>query len=462
MPQMPGHTRISPIEKIGYGLGDTASNIVFQTVMLLLAYFYTDIFGISAAAMGTLFLSVRFMDAVTDPIMGVICDRTVTRWGKFRPYLLWLCIPFAIICVVTFTTPDLDPAGKLIYAYVTYGLLMLVYTAINIPYCALGGVMTPDTQERVSLNSYRFFLATAGGVLVASATLPLVELLGGGNDQKGYQSAMVIFGVLAVFMFLACFMLTRERVVQITAQPVSLRQDIRVLLTNDQWVVVAGLTFILLIPLVIRSSAAAYYIKWYAGRKDLITPFLTTGMVSAMIGAAAASPLTRHLLKVKAYILIQAVIFVVSAAMYFMQRDQLVLMFVLFGVVQFFVQMGSPILWAMMPDTVDYGEYKTGRRITGLVFSGTLFTLKMGVALGGAIFGWMLGYFGYQEVTETQLFQTDSAVKGIALLFTLIPAGWHLLVIAAVRRYKLSEARCDDIRVELDRRRQLSDSGLDS
>jgi GPH family glycoside/pentoside/hexuronide:cation symporter len=461
MPQMPGHTPISPIEKIGYGLGDTASNIVFQTVMLLLAYFYTDIFGISAAAMGTLFLSVRFMDAVTDPIMGVICDRTVTRWGKFRPYLLWLCVPFAIICVVTFTTPDLDPAGKLIYAYVTYGLLMLVYTAINIPYCALGGVMTPDTHERVSLNSYRFFLATAGGVLVASATLPLVELLGGGNDQKGYQLAMVIFGVLAVCLFLACFVLTRERVVQITAQPTSLRQDIRVLLTNDQWVVLAGLTFILLIPIVIRSSAAAYYIKWYAGRKDLITLFLTTGMVAAMIGAAAASPLTRRVSKVKAYILIQAVIFVVSAAMYFVRRDQLILMFVLFGIVQFFVQMGSPILWAMMADTVDYGEYKTGRRITGLVFSGTLFTLKMGVALGGAIFGWILGYFGYQKVTETLLTQTDSAIKGIALLFTLIPAGWHLLVIAAVTRYKLSEARCDDIRAELDRRKQLSDSGPD-
>ena len=452
MTQTPQHNRISPVEKIGYGLGDTASNLVFQTLMLLQAYFYTDIFGISAAAMGTLFISVRVMDAVTDPMMGAICDRTTTRWGKFRPYLLWLCVPFAITCVVTFTTPNLDSTGKLIYAYITYGLLMLVYTAINIPYCALGGVLTPDTRERVSLNSYRFFLATAGGVLVASATLPLVKHLGHGNDQKGYQLAMMIFGILAVFMFLACFLLTKERVVQASFRQTNFWRDIKVLLTNDQWVVIAILNFILLIPIVIRSSAAAYYIKWYAGRKDLITLFLTTGMVAAMIGAAFASPLARRVSKVKAYILIQVAIFVFSAGLFFVGPDQIGWMFVLFGIVQFFVQMGSPILWAMMADTVDYGEYKTGRRITGLVFSGAIFTQKMGVALGGAILGWLLGYFGYHDISETQVVQPVSAVRGIVLLFTIIPAGWHLLVIGAVTRYRLTDNRCDEIRAELDRR----------
>lgn len=452
MTQTSQHNRISPIEKIGYGLGDTASNLVFQTLMLLQAYFYTDIFGISAAAMGTLFISVRVMDAVTDPVMGAICDRTTTRWGKFRPYLLWLCVPFAITCVVTFTTPDLEPVGKLIYAYITYGLLMLVYTAINIPYCALGGVLTPDTRERVSLNSYRFFLATAGGVLVASATLPLVKHLGHGNDQKGYQLAMAIFGILAIFMFLACFLLTKERVVQASSRQTNFWRDIKVLFTNDQWVVIAILNFILLIPIVIRSSAAAYYIKWYAGRKDLITLFLTTGMAAAMIGAALASPLTRRLSKVKAYILIQVAIFIFSAGLFFVGPDQIGWMFVLFGMVQFFVQMGSPILWAMMADTVDYGEYKTGRRITGLVFSGAIFTQKMGVALGGAILGWLLGYFGYHDISETQVVQPVSAVKGIVLLFTIIPAGWHLLVIGVVTRYRLTDNRCDEIRAELDRR----------
>jgi GPH family glycoside/pentoside/hexuronide:cation symporter len=192
MPETLPQHRISPIEKIGYGLGDTASNIVFQTVMLLLAYYYTDIFGISAAAMGTLFLSVRVLDAVTDPLMGALSDRTSSRWGKFRPYLLWMSVPFAIISVITFTTPDLHAVGKLIYAYITYGLLMLVYTAINIPYCALGGLMTPDTRERVSLTVIDFSWPPPRRV-VASATLPLFSA-GRAMTKKGYQLAMVLFG----------------------------------------------------------------------------------------------------------------------------------------------------------------------------------------------------------------------------------------------------------------------------
>ena len=442
--------RLRPIEKIGYGLGDTASNIVFQTVMLLLAYFYTDIFGISAAAMGTLFLAVRVLDAITDPMMGALCDRTQTRWGKFRPYLLWLCLPFAIISILTFTTPDLSSTGKLIYAYITYSLLMLVYTAINIPYCALGGVLTPDTRERVSLNGYRFFLATAGGVLVASATLPLTKLLGQGDDQKGYQLAMTVFSILGVFFFITCFLLTKERVTQATSTArASLGKDIKLLIANDQFLVVALLNFVLLIPLAIRMGAAAYYMKWFAQREDLITPFLTTGMVAMMLGAGCASTLTKYLSKVKAYMLLQIFAMIFSASLFFLKPGQLTWMFVLFAAVQFFVQMGAPILWTMMADTVDYGEYKTERRITGLVFSGSLFSLKMGVALGGAILGWVLAHYGYQEkATE----QTPATIRGIALLFTVVPAAIHLLLVGLVNLYKLDQNRCDQIRAALDER----------
>ena len=442
--------KISPLEKIGYGLGDTASNIVFQTVMLLMPFFYTEIFGISALAMGYLFLSVRILDAITDPLMGTICDHTNTRWGKFRPYVFVLSIPFAVICIITFTTPEFSPSGKLLYAYITYSLLILIYTAINIPYCALGGVITQDSQERVSLNSYRFFLATAGGVLVASCTLPLVKRLGQGNDQRGYQLAMVVFGILAVFMFLACFFLTKERVVQVSDKKSTFRQDLKTLFSNDQWVVVASINFFLLIPLIIRSSSAAYYIKWYAGREDLITAFLTIGMISSMIGAAFASPLTRRLSKVKSYILLQLIIASVSAFMFFIGSGQLILMFLFYTIIQFFGQMASPILWAMMADTVDYGEYKTERRITGLVFSGALFTLKMGMALGGAILGWLLAYYGYQQKAD---FQTPHAVRGIVLVFTVIPAIGHLLLIGLVARYKLDDKRCGEIRAELESRR---------
>jgi len=441
--------KISPFEKIGYGLGDTASNIVFQTVMLLMPLFYTDIFGISAASMGWLFLSVRILDVITDPMMGVICDRTNTRWGKFRPYMLWLCVPYAVICVITFTTPEYSPSGKLLYAYITYSLLIIIYTAINIPYCALGGVITPDTQERVSLNSYRFFLATAGGVLVASCTLPLVKWLGRGNDQKGYQLAMVFFGVLAIFMFLASFFFTRERVVQACDKKSTLWQDLKSLFTNDQWLIIACVNFLLLIPLVIRAGAALFYMKWYAGREDLGTAFLTTGMTASMIGAAFASPLTRRLPKVKSYMLIQFIITAVSASMFFIGRMQVALMFVLYAVVQFFGQMASPILWTMMADTADYGEYKSGRRITGLVFSGALFTLKLGMALGGAILGWILAWYGYVEKADSQ---TPEAIKGIVLVFTVVPAIGHLLVMFLISCYKLDNKRFAQIRAELDRR----------
>ena len=386
--------RIRPLEKIGYGLGDTASNVVFQMVMMYMAFFYTDIFGISAAAMGTLFLVVRVIDAVTDPLMGAIADRTTTRWGKFRPYLLWLALPYGIIAVIAFITPDFSPSGKLIYAYITYALLMIIYTAINIPYAALGGVITADSQERVSLNSYRFFLATAAGVLVAAATLPLVDWLGEGDQQKGFLLAMAVLSVLAVIMFIACFALTEERVVEAKTKATTFWKDLRVLLTNDQFVIVAVLNFVLLIPLVIRGASAIYYITWYVGDEGLIPAFLTTGMLASMVGAAFASPLTKRLSKVKSYMLIQLVVTVASVAMFFLSSSAVVLIFAFFIVVQFFAQMGSPILWGMMADTVDYGELKTGRRITGLVFSGALFSLKLGMALGGALLGWLLAFYG--------------------------------------------------------------------
>ncbi|MBT4886222.1 MAG: MFS transporter, partial [Planctomycetaceae bacterium] len=232
-------TRLSPIEKIGYGLGDFGSNVVFQTVIILLPSFYTDVFGLAPAAMGLMFLLVRLLDTVTDPIMGVIADNTDTRWGKFRPYLLWFSVPFAIVFVLTYWTPDLAGNQKLLYAYVTYAVLMLLYTVVNIPYCALGGVITADSQERVSANSYRFFLATSAGVLITFFGPRLITYFGKGNDQVGYPWAMAVFGVLAVFAFIGCFALTKERVVEAKPAKGSFWSDVGTLVKNDQWVVVA-------------------------------------------------------------------------------------------------------------------------------------------------------------------------------------------------------------------------------
>ncbi|MBN1543786.1 MFS transporter [candidate division KSB1 bacterium] len=439
-------TRVSALEKIGYGLGDTASQVVFSSVMLFMAYFYTDVFGISAAAMGTLFLVVRVIDAVTDPLMGVLADRTSTRWGKFRPYLLWLSIPFALTAVLAFTTPPFGATGKLIYAYISYSLLMIIYTAINIPYCALGGVITADTRERVSLNSYRFFLATAGGVLVASTTMRLAERLGQGDPQKGFQLAIAVLGVGAVILFAVAFFASRERVVQVSQKTSTWRQDLRLLVANDQWLIVAAMNFVLLVAAVIRSSSAIYYLKWYAGRSDLTSNFLTAGMIAATLGTLFATPLSKRMSKVRAYILTQSTVILLSILLFFAPAQALVWIFAGFCGIHFFNQMAIPLLWAMMADTVDYGEWQSERRITGLVFSGVLFALKLGMAVGGAVLGWLLAGFGYVgEATS----QSPTTINGIVMIFTLVPIVGHFVLIVLVSRYKLNARRCDEIRREL-------------
>jgi GPH family glycoside/pentoside/hexuronide:cation symporter len=449
--------KISPLEKIGYGLGDFGSNIVFQSIMMLLPLFYTDVFGIGAAAMGTLFLAVRILDAVIDPVMGVICDHTKTRWGKFRPYLLFTAVPFAVLCVITFTTPTLSDGSKLVYAYITYSLLMLAYTAINIPYCALGGVITADSQERVSLNSYRFVLATAAGVLIAAATMPLVKVLGRGSDQRGFQLAMGLFAGLSIAAFWGCFALTRERINPASNKKADVWNDLKSLVANDQWLVVSLLFFFVLLPLVLRGGAAAYYMKWFAGREDLIAAFLTTGAVCQMMGASQASRVRKYLSARAAYSLIQLIIVAGSAAMYFLNSTQLILMFILYGFVQFFVQMAAPILFAMTADTVEYGELKTGRRVTGLVFSGALFALKMGVAVGGAIMAWVLAFHGYQSGNDVTA-QSPQAIRGIVMATTLAPALGHVILIPIVMFYKLTTQRCQQIRQELDLIRQTENA----
>lgn len=442
-------TKLKPIEKIGYGLGDFGSNVVFQTILILLPAFYTDVFGLAPAAMGTMFLAVRLLDTVTDPIMGMVADNTNTKWGKFRPYLLWFALPFSVVFVFTFITPDFSENGKLAYAYLTYAALMVLYTVVNIPYCALGGVITSDSQERVSANSYRFFIATSAGVLISYFAPDLIEYFGNGKEQDGYPYAMSVFGVLAILAFFGCFALTKERVKQVASTKGSLSVDFRTLLKNDQWLVVALLFLVLLVPIVLRGASQVYYVKWFIGDADLIAAFLTTGTFCQMIGAGFASSLTKKLGKVPAYILVQSIIVVGSIVLYFVSNSNLYAIFILFGVVNFFVQMGAPILFTMAADTVEYGELKTGRRVTGLVFSGALFALKLGVAMGGWLIGLILAYYGYDGKAEAQ---SPEAIQGIVLSLTLFPAIGHFLLIPIVSFYKLNKKRCDEIRAELDQK----------
>ncbi len=491
-------------EKIGYALGDTASNVVFQTIVNFLAFYYTDIYGISPATVGTMFLAVRVMDAITDPVMGAICDRTNTRWGKFRPYMLWLAIPFGASAVITFTTPDLAVTGKIIYAYVTYAVLMLLYTAVNIPYCALGGVMSKDSKERISIQSWRFIGAMAGGLLITATTLPLVELLGKGDDALGYQLAMSLLAALAVVMFFICFASTRERAhAHAGTTSDSIFGDLHSLWQNDQWRLLAMMQFVLLIGTIMRGAVTIYYVTYVLRAPDYTTAYLTLGTVGAIVGSFIAGRMAEGF-NLKAIGLIAAVqlglltlflltgtitpeLFAVGFAAgavgcaivvllsRFMQRlDLFAALFVALGIAHFLliyvahVSMYSsffmiiligvlsmvvvPLLWSMMADSVDYGEWKTSHRITGMNFSATLFALKLGIAVGGAGAGWILAAYGYEPNAE----QSARAIDGINLAFGVVPGVSALIVAWISRFYVLSDERIDEMLRELVARAETS------
>ena len=430
-----GMQRLSAAEKFGYGLGDLASNIVFQVVINFMMYFYTDVFGIGAAAVGTLMLVVRLFDAVTDPLMGGIADRTRTRWGRYRPYLVWVAVPYGILAVMTFTTPDLSDSGKLVYAYVTYALLMTAYTAINIPYSALGGVITSDTQERASVQSWRFMLAMAGGALVTASTLPLVDFFGQGDRQYGFRMAMVVLAALAVLSFFGCFALTKEREDPTAkAAKQNIFGDFVSVLKNDQWRLIAIITFVLLVAVAMKGAATPYYVEYYLGRPDLITLFLTSGMLAGIAGAVTANWLAARICKVRVmkWAVLGIVVFHVALAL--VPRDGVALALALVVVANFCHMVVIPYLFSAVPDTGDYGLQRWGKGAMAMSFSGHLLALKIGIAVGGALTGWILAYVGYAPNVE----QTESALRGIIFNLAVSQVIAGLLVLACLAFYRLT------------------------
>lgn len=429
--------KVSITEKVGYGLGDAASNIVFQVVMGFLLYFYTDVFGISAAAVGTLFLVVRLFDAITDPIMGGIADRTNTRWGKYRPYLLWIAIPYGLLAILAFSTPDFGASGKLIYAYITYTLLMTAYTAINIPYSALGGVMTASPTERASVQSYRFALAMAGGAVVTASVLPLVEYFGQGDQQYGFQMAMAILSIFAVICFVGCFLMTKERVEM--PKPVSntiggVWSDFAKMLQNDQWRVIAIVTLLLLISVAMRGATTPFYVQYYLQQESLITLFMTSGMVAGIAGALSANWLVKSICKVTLMRVCTVGIVITNGILFFVPRDAMEVALV-FSILANFVHMIlTPLLFSAVPDTVDYGAKKLGQSAMAMAFSGHLLMIKLGIALGGAFTGWILATSGYEPNVD----QGESALNGILFLYSASSVIAGIVVFACLKFYKLT------------------------
>lgn len=422
---------LSVKEKIGYGMGDAASHIVFDNVMLYMMFFYTDIFGIPAGFVGTMFLLARALDAISDPVMGLVADRTRSRWGKFRPWIIFGALPFGIVCVFAYSTPDLSLTGKMVYAAVTYTLLTLMYTVVNIPYCALGGVVTSDPQQRISLQSWRFVLATAGGMLSTVLMMPLVNLIGGEDKALGFQGGIAVLSVVAFLMLAFCFFTTKERV-QTPPNTTPMREDLRDILQNDQWRVVGILTILNILAVSVRGGAMMYYVTWIMGSPALFTAFLTTYCVGNLFGSALAKPLTDWKCKVSVFWWTNAALAVLSFAMFFVPLHASVLMFVFIFVIGVLHQLVTPIQWVMMSDTVDYGEWRNGKRLTGISFAGTLFVLKLGLAIGGALIGWMLAGGGYNAAATTQ---NSATLSIIIALFTIVPAICYLISAVVAKRY---------------------------
>ncbi|HAT2609198.1 TPA: glycoside-pentoside-hexuronide family transporter [Kluyvera intermedia] len=422
---------ISVKEKIGYGMGDAASHIIFDNVMLYMMFFYTDIFGIPAGFVGTMFLLARALDAISDPCMGLIADRTRSRWGKFRPWILFGAIPFGVVCVLAYSTPDLSQSGKLIYAAVTYTLLTLLYTVVNIPYCALGGVITDDPKQRISLQSWRFVLATAGGMLSTVLMMPLVNLIGGDNKAFGFQGGIAVLSVVAFMMLALCFFTTKERI-QVPPSTTPMREDLRDIWQNDQWRIVGLLTILNILAVCVRGGAMMYYCTWIMGSAGIFTLFLTTYCVGNLIGSALAKPLTDWKCKVSVFWWTNAALAVVSLAMFFVPVAANVTMFIFIFVIGVLHQLVTPIQWVMMSDTVDYGEWRNGKRLTGISFAGTLFVLKLGLALGGALIGWMLAGGGYNAAASSQ---NSATISIIIALFTIVPAICYLLSAIIAKRF---------------------------
>jgi glycoside/pentoside/hexuronide:cation symporter, GPH family len=449
--------KLSVLEKVGYGLGDTASNFFWQTFALFIMFFYTDVFGIAAAAVGTMMLATRIGDTFVDPIVGIIADRTKSRWGRFRPYLLWLAVPMGVIAVLTFTTPGFSPAGKLVYAYVTLSLMMVAYSAINIPYSALMGVMTPSSIERTSLSSYRFVLAFVAAFIVQWTTLPIVKFFGAGKDTSpfGWQMAMIIFSIAAALLFVATFATTKERVQPPVEAGSSLKNDLKDLGKNKPWVVLFFVGIFALNYASIRNGAAIYYFKYFVGRSDLFGKIMASGTAAFIAGVMVTRWATQLFGKRNFYMGAMAVTSALTILFYFVPKDEIAVIWASQIVISFVSAPTAPLVWAMYADTADYSEWKSGRRATGLVFSAASFAQKFGWAIGGALTGWLLAYFGF----EANKVQSEGAQHGIVLMMSFIPAVGSILATIALCFYPLTEPTMKKIEEELTLRRAGQPTG---
>lgn len=450
-------------EKIGYGLGDMSASMFWKLFGAYLMIFYTDVFGLSAAVVGTMFLITRVWDSVFDPIVGVVADRTETRWGKFRPYLLWLAIPFGGMAILTFYTPALGDTGKIVYAFITYSLMMMVYSAINVPYASLLGVMSPNLQDRNVLSTFRMMFAYIGSFVALLLFMPLVGAFTGGDtsqeeQQYGWLMAVVVIAVACSLLFFGCFSLTKERVKAVKCEKTPLMTDIRDLLGNRPWWILLGAGIASLVFNSIRDGATVYYFKYFVDETSygnvtvagipfvLSGLYLAVGQASNIIGVVLAAPIASKIGKRQTFMWAMIIATVLSVAFYYLNRNQLMLIFLLQVVISVCAGSVFPLLWSMYADCADYSELKTGNRATGLIFSSSSMSQKFGWAIGTAITGWLLAAFGFQA----NAVQNEETIQGIRMFLSLLPAVGTALSVAFIFFYPLTERRMESITAELE------------
>lgn len=482
--------RLSFREKAGYALGDAGANLVFQTLMVFQMTYFSKVVGLGAAAVSWIFLLGRLFDAVFDPVMGVVADRTKSRWGRFRPWLIWSAGPFALIFWAAFSVPDFGAGGKLVYVWLAYLALMAVYAVNNVPYCALGGVITGDINERTSVSAYRFVAAMGTGFFVSGFTWPLVAKLGAGNDAKGWSLTIGIYALFSIILFAATFFSVKERVQPDPNQHTSVRRDIADAFSNPPWVVIFISTFAIFLMLSIRGGSLPLFTQYYVNKDSLaafverfglvatgdvlswwqraldaigylvkadrsnVQPvafglFNMMGSALTIVGVVLSKPLSERFGKRGVFAVCLALTSAASLWLFFIPATDVGWQLVQGLVWSISYSPTIPLLWSMIADAADYGEWKNHRRATGFIFAGAVFALKAGLGVGGFIGGQVLAAYGFAEGAES----TASSVLGIRMTVAVYPAIALAIAAAAILFYPLTKRRNEEIAKELADRR---------
>lgn len=491
--------KISISEKIGYSLGDCSANLVFQMMMIYQTKFYTDVFGLEGAIAGSVMLIARIVDAFVDPTVGILSDKTQTRWGKYRPWILWTALPFMVFYVLAFYNPGIEDKSLVaVYATISYTLLMTLYSFNNTPYASLGGVMTSDIKERNSITSIRFVSATIAQFIVQGLTLPLVGKFAGANGDKGHGwlCTISLFAAIGFIFFIITFFSARERITPPASQKTDTRKDIRDVFHSIPWRAMFILTLFLFTTLAMWGSAMNYYFENYVDANALYTFLDKLGLVAVeanasfsynilnafglivnspekayevgfgvfnMVGALVqffgvillSSFLANRYGKKRVFIFCLTLTAIFTALFYFPNETDIETMFVLNFLKSLAYAPTVPLLWAMIADVADHSEYVNYRRATGFVFAGVVFALKAGLGIGGAILGFLLSGFGYVSGAGTA--QTESAIHGIILSSSLIPAATFFIGVIALYFYPITKAYNEEMQAELTERRKQTD-----